>query len=171
MRLVRLFKIIFVVLRFGLDEFLLGHQRLRWMRVPLNVLLFFRSTRSPRAERLRRAGWRQAIASSAPRLNIEAMLAAMGVQECFQAVVAAEEVHTGKPDPEVFLLAAARLGVAPPECIVVEDSAAGVEGARRAGMRSIGVRRSGEPLPADLFVASLADLAPDAFDRLAGLNA
>jgi ubiquinone biosynthesis protein len=55
MRLVRLFKIIFVVLRFGLDEFLLGHQRLRWMRVPLNVLLFFRSTRSPRAERLRRA--------------------------------------------------------------------------------------------------------------------
>lgn len=55
MRLLRLLKIIFVVLRFGLDEFLLAHRRTRWLLVPLNLLLFFRNTSAPRAERLRRA--------------------------------------------------------------------------------------------------------------------
>src|SRR5512144_500552 len=55
MRFFRLLKIIFIVLRFGLDEFLLAHARTRWMRGPLNVLLFFRSTARPRAERLRLA--------------------------------------------------------------------------------------------------------------------
>ena len=55
MRLFRLLKIIFVVLRFGLDEFLLAHARVRWIRVPLNVLLFFRNTSKPRAVRLRLA--------------------------------------------------------------------------------------------------------------------
>jgi ubiquinone biosynthesis protein len=55
MRIFRLFKIIFVVLRFGLDEFLLAHERVRWMRVPLNILLFLRNTDKPRAVRLRLA--------------------------------------------------------------------------------------------------------------------
>ncbi len=55
MRLLRLLKITFVVLRFGLDEFLLAHKRTRWLLVPLNFLLFFRNTSAPRAERLRRA--------------------------------------------------------------------------------------------------------------------
>ncbi len=55
MRIFRLIKIIFVVLRFGLDEFLLSHERVRWLRVPLNILLFFRSTSRPRAVRLRLA--------------------------------------------------------------------------------------------------------------------
>jgi ubiquinone biosynthesis protein len=55
MRLFRLIKIIFVVLRFGLDEFLLAHERVRWMRVPLNILLFLRNTDKPRAVRLRLA--------------------------------------------------------------------------------------------------------------------
>ena len=55
LRLLRLLKIIFVVLRFGLDEFLLAHERVRWLRVPLNVLLFMRNTSKPRAVRLRLA--------------------------------------------------------------------------------------------------------------------
>ncbi len=55
MRLFRLFKIIFVVLSFGLDEFLLAHERVRWLRTPLNALLFMRDTSSPRAIRLRQA--------------------------------------------------------------------------------------------------------------------
>jgi len=55
MRIFRLIKIIYVVLRFGLDEFLLAHERVRWLRVPLNILLFFRNTKRPRAERLRLA--------------------------------------------------------------------------------------------------------------------
>ena len=55
MRLLRLLKIFFVVLRFGLDEFLLAHRRTRWLLAPLNFLLFFRNTSAPRAERLRLA--------------------------------------------------------------------------------------------------------------------
>ncbi len=55
MRIFRLIKIIFVVLKFGLDEFLLAHDSTRWLRVPLNILLFFRSIKQPRAMRLRLA--------------------------------------------------------------------------------------------------------------------
>jgi beta-phosphoglucomutase len=117
-------------------------------------------------ERLAHDGWRQAIASSAPRENINAVLAVIGLGSVFQAVVSAEDVTLGKPDPQVFLTAAARLGSAPARSIVVEDAAAGVEAARRAGMPSIGVSRKGPPLPADLTVASLADLPADAFSRL-----
>jgi HAD superfamily hydrolase (TIGR01509 family) len=117
-------------------------------------------------DRLSRDGWRQAIASSAPRENVDTMLAVLGLAACFQAIVSAEDVTLGKPDPQVFLTAAARLGSAPAQSIVVEDAPAGVEAARRAGMPSIGVRRNGSPLDADLAVASLTDVPPDGFVRL-----
>lgn len=117
-------------------------------------------------EQLARDGWLQAIASSAPRENVHAVLAVIGLAPCFQAIVSAEDVTRGKPDPQVFLAAAARLGSQPARSIVVEDAPAGIEAARRAGMPSIGVRRSGSPLPASLAVTSLADLPPDAFSRL-----
>lgn len=113
--------------------------------------------------RLRADGWRQAIASSAPRKNVDVMLAAIGLADAFDTIVASEDVGKGKPDPEVFLTAAARLGASPDRAIVVEDAAAGVEAARRAGMRVIGV--VDVSLPADVVVGSLADLAGDAFDR------
>jgi len=106
--------------------------------------------------------WKQAIASSAPRENVDVVLEVLGLGSFFQAVVSAEDVTAGKPDPQVFLIAATRLQVPPSCCIVVEDAAAGIEAARRAGMRSIGVRRNGG-LPADVFVKSLADLPEDAF--------
>jgi len=80
--------------------------------------------------------------------------------------VSAEDVRRGKPDPEVYLAAASRLAASPDRCIVVEDAVAGVEGARRAGMRSIGVSHNGNPLPADIVVQSLDLLDSDAFDRL-----
>jgi beta-phosphoglucomutase len=115
-------------------------------------------------ERLRADGWRQTIASSAPRKNVEVMLVAIGLDAAFDGIVAAEDVGKGKPDPEVFLTAAARLGATPQSSIVVEDAAAGIEAARRAGIKCIGV--TDPTLQADLVVASLTDLAPDAFDRL-----
>lgn len=116
--------------------------------------------------RLQEEGWAQAVASSAPRCNVEIMLEALDFRGCFQALVAAEDVQKGKPHPEVFLTAAARLEVEPFRCVVVEDAAAGVEAARRAGMRSIGVARGGARLDADIVVASLAELPADAFDSL-----
>ena len=117
-------------------------------------------------QRLHSEGWLQAIASSAPRANIEAVLDALAAAHVFQAIVSAEDVHRGKPDPEVYLTAAARVGVSPGRCIVVEDAVAGVEGARNAGMRSIGVSPDGKHLPADVLVRSLDRLDPGAFKTL-----
>lgn len=115
--------------------------------------------------RLAADGWLQAIASSAPRANVDVVLAVLGIAHIFQAVISAEDVTRGKPDPQVFLTAASRLGVSPAKSVVVEDAPAGIEAARRAGMASIGVSRKA-PLPADLAIVSLADLPPDAFARL-----
>jgi beta-phosphoglucomutase family hydrolase len=116
--------------------------------------------------RLHEAGWLQAIASAAPRANIDVILEALSATQIFQAIVSAEDVHRGKPDPEVFLAAASRLGAQPARSIVVEDAVAGVEAARRAGMHSIGVSRGGKHLPADIVVHSLELLDPNAFDAL-----
>jgi arabinan endo-1,5-alpha-L-arabinosidase len=110
-------------------------------------------------------GWRQAIASSAPRLNVEAMHRALGFGDRIQALVAAEDVRRGKPEPDVFLEAALRLGASPPNCVVVEDAEAGIEAARRAGMASIGVG-PGAVSAADRVVRSLVDLPSDAFRTL-----
>jgi HAD superfamily hydrolase (TIGR01509 family) len=117
-------------------------------------------------KRLQQHGWQQAIASAAPRANLDAVLDGLSATHIFQGIVSAEDVHRGKPDPEVYQLAAARVGVPAARCIVVEDAAAGVEGARRAGMRSIGVSHNGKDLHADVVVQSLDLLQPDAFDLL-----
>jgi beta-phosphoglucomutase family hydrolase len=111
--------------------------------------------------------WRQAVASSAPRLNIEVVVDALGLGQYFEAQVGAEDVRLGKPEPEVFLVAARRLGTPPQRCVVVEDAPAGIEAARRAGMASIGVRHGGLA-EASVTVPSLVDLADDVFDRLVG---
>lgn len=115
--------------------------------------------------RLKAQGWRQAIASSAPRQNVEVMLQALGMREYFDAVTSAEDVTAGKPDPQVFVAAAARVSLPPVRCIVVEDAAAGVEAARRAGMRCVGVSRT-ERLDADVSASSLLELPADTFERL-----
>ncbi len=114
---------------------------------------------------LHQAGWRQAIASSAPRLNVEAMRRVLGFADLIETCVSADDVRKGKPDPEVFLTAAAHLGVRPERCVVVEDAPAGIEAARRGGMHSVGVG-NGAVGEAEVVVRSLADLPPDAFDRL-----
>lgn len=115
---------------------------------------------------LQAAGWRQAVASSAPRLNVEAILEALEIAHFFAAITSAEDVQRGKPDPQVFLVAAEQLEVAPARCVVVEDAPAGIEGGRRAGMATIGVLWSHPELAADLVVQTLDELPPDAFARL-----
>jgi HAD superfamily hydrolase (TIGR01509 family) len=116
-------------------------------------------------ERLAQGGWRQAVASAAPRANVDVVVKTLGIEGRFGALVGAEDVRHGKPDPEVFLVAAARLGVPASRCVVVEDAAPGIEAARRAGMRCIGVGPA-DLGRADLVAGSLTDLAADAYDRL-----
>jgi beta-phosphoglucomutase len=117
-------------------------------------------------EKLKAAGWRQALASSAPRLNLVAILKALRLEDFFDAIASAEDVQRGKPDPQIFLAAAAKVRVPAARCVVVEDAPAGVEAARRAGMRRVGVLSSHGALDADVVVGSLADLPEDTFDRL-----
>lgn len=115
--------------------------------------------------RLRAAGWRLALATMSPRANVETIFSSPNTMAFFDALACAEDARVGKPAPDIFLCAAERLHTAPARCIVVEDSQAGVEAARRAGMRVIGVNHTVH-LDADVFVASLSDLLPAAFDTL-----
>ncbi len=78
-----------------------------------------------------------AVATAAPNANITFTLDGLDLRRHFDAVVGAADVARGKPNPDVFLKAAERCGVAPEHCIVFEDAPLGVEAARRAGMRAV----------------------------------
>jgi beta-phosphoglucomutase len=112
--------------------------------------------------RARDEGRRTALVTSTPQVNVDFVLEQVGLTGAFDTIVTAEDVSRGKPDPEGFLLAARRLGVAPERCLVIEDAPGGIEGARRAGMRSLAVTttRPRENLAAaDAVVDSLNDAA------------
>jgi beta-phosphoglucomutase len=113
--------------------------------------------------RLKSDGWLQALGTSAPRGNIDAVFDALGIGKYFDAVMSSEEVRAGKPEPDVFLMAAEKMSVAPEHCIVVEDAPAGIEAARRAGMKSIGVLTTHSELKADVVVPGLDQLPEDFF--------
>lgn len=85
----------------------------------------------------RSMGVSMAVASSANEQNIAMILDGLGIRDYFSAVVGAEDIQISKPHPEMFLTAAHRLEISPQECLVFEDSPAGIESARRAGMRTV----------------------------------
>ncbi len=89
---------------------------------------------------LARRGLRLAVASSSRTAWVQSALARLGIREAFSEVVTGDMVRRGKPDPEIYLLAAARLGLAPAQCLAVEDAPKGVRAAHDAGMRVIGLR-------------------------------
>ncbi|MGH2411604.1 MAG: HAD family hydrolase [Chloroflexota bacterium] len=84
-------------------------------------------------------GWRLGLASNAGRPSIIAALTGLGIREHFAAIVSADEVPKGKPDPAVYQLAMERLGVAPERSLALEDSATGLRAARAAGMYCVAV--------------------------------
>ena len=88
---------------------------------------------------LARDGVPRAVATSATRRELERVLRVLGLRSRFEVLVTADDVRWGKPHPEVYLKAAAGLGVDPSGCIVFEDAIVGVQAARAAGMRVIGV--------------------------------
>jgi beta-phosphoglucomutase len=107
----------------------------------------------------------QAIGSSAPRANLEMILDITGGREFFRAVVAMEDTHRGKPDPEVFLVAASKLGVEPGRCIVFEDAVAGVQAAKAGGMKCVAVRCVGHHSAESLRAAG-ADLVASTLEEV-----
>ncbi|MCD7886833.1 MAG: HAD family phosphatase [Clostridiales bacterium] len=100
---------------------------------------------------LKDRGYRLAVASASLLSVVEEYLERLGYRQYFDRVVSSQSCPHGKPEPDVFLLAAKELRVAPGECIVVEDSANGMIAARRAGMKLVGF--NGAEVPADVSLA------------------
>jgi HAD superfamily hydrolase (TIGR01509 family) len=119
-------------------------------------------------ESLKQAGVKMVIASSAPPENLEVVLAELGIAPYFQAIVSGDSMPS-KPDPAVFLAAANLIGSTPENCIVVEDSPHGIEGARRAGMKCIAVANT-QPVEklagANRIIEKIDDLQVEDFLRL-----
>jgi HAD superfamily hydrolase (TIGR01509 family) len=90
--------------------------------------------------RLQELGVRLAVASSSHRLWIEITLGSIGLSSAFEVIVSGDDVVRGKPDPEIYRLAAQQLGIPAERCVAIEDSPNGVLSASRAGMFVLGVR-------------------------------
>jgi len=119
---------------------------------------------------LRRRGVRVAVASSSR--NARRVIERLGIAERLDAIVDGNDAPRSKPDPQVFQLAAERLGVAPAWCVVVEDAEAGVEAARAAGMKVVGVGPPQRVGQADHVVRCTAELTADVLvDLAAGVPA
>jgi len=119
-------------------------------------------------EQLQQTGYTQAIASSAPQANIDALVDELNIRTWFGAIVSGFDLP-GKPAPDTFLKSARLLGTPSDRCIVVEDAIAGVEAAKRAGMKCVAVTTTNPASllqAADVVVDNMTMLAPDTFDRL-----
>lgn len=115
------------------------------------------------------AGFALAVGSSGPPENVSLTLECLGRADLFSARVTGTDVTRGKPDPQVFLLAAEKLAIAPERCVVVEDAPAGVAAAKSAGMGCVALTgtATGELLAeADLVVDSLRELKAEDFASL-----
>jgi HAD superfamily hydrolase (TIGR01509 family) len=116
-------------------------------------------------ERLTSAGVPLAVATSASHRRAAAVISQFGLAQHFATIVAAADVTNHKPHPEVYLEAARRADVAPPNCVAIEDTASGVEAARGAGMRTVGYTGPGsagqELRAADLIVDDFSALPLD----------
>jgi HAD superfamily hydrolase (TIGR01509 family) len=117
------------------------------------------------------ARWPLGVASSSNRALIDLVLELSGLAQHFRATVSSEEVARGKPEPDVYLEAARRLGVEPRRAAAIEDSEAGIRSAAAAGMRVVAIpNRSFRPsdeamVRAGVVLASLDELTPAAIDR------
>jgi HAD superfamily hydrolase (TIGR01509 family) len=96
----------------------------------------------------------QVIGSSGPMANIAAIVHVLGIGDYFLSLVSGVHLAKGKPDPTIFLRCAAVVGVAPAECVVVEDSIHGIEAAQRAGMYSVAVGRIAKSDELQPFIAN-----------------
>ena len=112
---------------------------------------------------LKQNGFKISIGSSTSLENVNFVLSSIGVLDKFDAIVSAEDVTVGKPNPKVFLLGSEKIGIAPEKCMVVEDAVAGVQAAKNGNMKALGVtttrsRESLEKACADLVVKSLVEI-------------
>ena len=122
------------------------------------------------AAALHAAGFRVAVGSSGPPENVDLAIEKLGIGPYLSARVTGMDVTRGKPDPQVFLMAAQKLGMVPQRCVVVEDAPAGVAAAKAAGMACVGFPSTGrtrnDVAAADLIIRDLSDLSPQVIKEL-----
>lgn len=119
--------------------------------------------------RLHEAGAILAIGSSGPPENLAVLLEKIPGGQYFTAVTNGSEITRGKPDPEVFVMTARKIGLAPAQCVVVEDAVAGVRAGKGAGCAVValtGTARREQLFEADIIVDSLRELTPETFKKL-----
>jgi beta-phosphoglucomutase len=125
-------------------------------------------------ESLHQAGFRLAVGSSGPPDNVNLVLDQLQRRTCFHGIVTGADVQRGKPDPQVFLLGAERIGVAPSACVVIEDAPVGVAAAHAAGMKCIALASTGRLreslVAAELVVDSLRELDPQRIASVLAAN-
>ncbi len=120
-------------------------------------------------ESLRAAGVRCAVGSSGCRANVDFVLEKCRIGEFFDARISGDRVTRCKPDPEIYLTAAAALGMAPADCVVFEDAKAGIESARRAGVGRVVALAT--TLPREVLEREMdADVIGTTFADLPGLD-
>lgn len=110
-------------------------------------------------QELNRRGIAMAVATSASEIRTFSTIERMGLGGCFEAVITASDVLTGKPHPMVYRMACERIGVAPGSALAFDDASAGIEAAKSAGMRCIGVASNG--LSTKLIEAGAETVIPD----------
>jgi len=118
---------------------------------------------------LKKSGVKIALASSSNHRLLEAILPRVGLTDAFDAVVGGDHVPHGKPNPDIFLKAAEKLGVNPRDCVVIEDANAGVQAANAAGMKVLMVRNDRivqEKNLANGFADSLVGIMPETLAAL-----
>jgi beta-phosphoglucomutase family hydrolase len=114
-------------------------------------------------------GIKMAIASSTVIENIRLIVGSLGIKNYFEAIITGHDVTEGKPSPQVFLVAAQRLGAEPKNCVVFEDAVAGVKAAKRAGMHCVAITSTHprEKLAeADLVVDTLEEVSVKDLEEL-----
>lgn len=113
---------------------------------------------------LKKRGLKIGLASSSQNAGL--IIKKLGLEPYFEAMVDPRSLSKGKPDPEIYLKAAAALGLSPAKCAGVEDARAGIEAIRAAGMTSIALGQSLEHVPADYHLSSTRDLAKVNWDDI-----
>ncbi len=119
---------------------------------------------------LKLAGLKLGGASSSPKNFIELVLAKLGIKEKFDAITSTQEVDRGKPNPDIFLLAAKKINIEPIECVVIEDAMSGMIAAKAAGMACVGLISDDRNYPADLSVTTLENLSVKHIINLSDAN-
>jgi beta-phosphoglucomutase len=115
-------------------------------------------------EELKSRGFKTAVATSAPRANLDLIINALKIGDRMDSMMASQDVQHHKPNPEVYLKSAERVGVAPSDCVVFEDSFSGVTAGLNAGMKVVGVLSSHtkEQLPpCDFYINDYSEVSVD----------